>query len=543
MAGVTFLPQAARRPPRDRRLAIAILAVLAAAMCAWYARGQLIDDAFISFRYAANLAGGHGLVFNPGDRVEGYTNFLWVLLLSATTWVGFDPEVASRLLGAAFSIATVALIARPLPSEEGRPLWATLLAPALVVSNATWSLWAVHGLETAMFTFLVTLGMRDDARADGTGAVSQRSALAYALATLTRPEGAIFFAAAALFRLAASPRSWRSYAHVRHVFLYLSIVGSHMVWRYTYYGHLLPNTYYAKVGAAPFLDPRGLAYLAAFFLRPHSVIFLLLAPAAWAARRSRSTAFFLWISACYLAGIIAEGGDAFPAFRFIVPICPALYALVQEGAFVASRRLTATRVRRIAAPAAALAGIAAAALHAQAMLLEARRESEGADDFTSGMKLVARTLRDHLPPSSSIALNPAGAIPYGSGLRAYDMLGLTDAHIARTTPERLGTGQPGHEKGDGRYILDRRPDVILMGNVLALDHSPESWSRWRWRVVLRSEEELMRLPDLERLYVVDALPLSGRWCLVFLRRRDFVIRDSLNGAAIGGDSGVASPSS
>ena len=45
---------------------------------AWF----LCDDAFISFRYARNLLEGHGLVFNPGEYVEGYSNFLWTLELA-----------------------------------------------------------------------------------------------------------------------------------------------------------------------------------------------------------------------------------------------------------------------------------------------------------------------------------------------------------------------------------------------------------------------------------------------------------------------------
>ena len=56
----------------------------------------LTDDAFISFRYARNLLEGHGLVFNPGERVEGYTNFLWVLELAALWGLfGLRPEYAA----------------------------------------------------------------------------------------------------------------------------------------------------------------------------------------------------------------------------------------------------------------------------------------------------------------------------------------------------------------------------------------------------------------------------------------------------------------
>ena len=68
------------------------------------------DDAFISFRYAKNLVEGHGLVYNIGERVEGYTNFLWTLLLSAFMGLGLDVVVVSQVLGILFSLFTVLLL-------------------------------------------------------------------------------------------------------------------------------------------------------------------------------------------------------------------------------------------------------------------------------------------------------------------------------------------------------------------------------------------------------------------------------------------------
>ena len=50
------------------------------------------DDAFIAFRYARNLADGHGLVFNRGERVEGFTDFLWVLELAGLWRLGVRPD-------------------------------------------------------------------------------------------------------------------------------------------------------------------------------------------------------------------------------------------------------------------------------------------------------------------------------------------------------------------------------------------------------------------------------------------------------------------
>src|SRR4029434_7187421 len=91
-----------------RRIGPWLALAACAAWCAWFARGAPIDDAFITFRYAANLVAGHGLVFNPGERVEGYSNFLWTILIAAGLRLGIDPVGASKALGAGFAVLAVA---------------------------------------------------------------------------------------------------------------------------------------------------------------------------------------------------------------------------------------------------------------------------------------------------------------------------------------------------------------------------------------------------------------------------------------------------
>ena len=81
---------------------------------AWF----LTDDAFISFRYVRNLLAGHGLVFNPGEYVEGYTNFLWILELAALWgFFGLRPEQAAPWLSVAYTVGTLAALWwwRPFP--------------------------------------------------------------------------------------------------------------------------------------------------------------------------------------------------------------------------------------------------------------------------------------------------------------------------------------------------------------------------------------------------------------------------------------------
>ena len=159
------------------------------ASVAWF----LCDDAFISFRYVRNLLEGHGLIFNPGEYVEGYSNFLWVLELAAIWWaLGVAPEAAAPWLSVAFTAGTVAAmlwwIARlPLLRHRGLVAW---IALGLVCASATFAVWTSGGgLETRQFTFIVVLAVmclslyRDSRR--GLLAAS----LSLAAAALTRPEG------------------------------------------------------------------------------------------------------------------------------------------------------------------------------------------------------------------------------------------------------------------------------------------------------------------------------------------------------------------
>jgi hypothetical protein len=74
---------------------------------------------------------------------------------------------------------------------------------------------------------------------------------------------------------------------------------------------------------------------------------------------------------------------------------------------------------------------------------------------------VGEWLRDNYPASTRVATNGAGSLPYFARLPVIDMLGLTDRHIARVVPDR--SQWTGHEKGDGAYVLSRRPEIIILG--------------------------------------------------------------------------------
>ena len=92
---------------------VAVVAFGALVALAFLRRDELqCDDAFITFRYAENLAAGRGLVFNVGERVEGYSNLLHTLMLAALSLVGIGPVLGANLIGAAAGLALLLVLPR-----------------------------------------------------------------------------------------------------------------------------------------------------------------------------------------------------------------------------------------------------------------------------------------------------------------------------------------------------------------------------------------------------------------------------------------------
>ena len=308
---------------------LALLAYLA------YISRFFLDDAFISFRYARNLLEGHGLVWNPGERVEGYSNFLWVLELAAIWAVtGVPPEAAARWLSAAYTAATLGAMAwwawrLPGLRERGLVWW---MALALLCSSATFALWtSAGGLETRQFTFFVLLAVVALTAHRGSRRGLAVASLSLALASLTRPEGPLIAAccfawwvaqeaaSASEERPGGGVRAW-ALGVIRRMdwrgALWLAlpfalIVGAHFLWRFSYYGEWLPNTYYAKF-VRPWWDV-GLRYLGAAGLE--TGLYLLLPLAAWGAwarwreRRDWAYGLPLLIIAPHAAYLARIGGD------------------------------------------------------------------------------------------------------------------------------------------------------------------------------------------------------------------------------------------
>jgi len=497
---------------RDRflLLSLAVGAVVVGAR-AW-SFDLLADDAFITLRYLRSLLAGEGLVYNPGERVEGFTSLGWLLALVPFGALGIDLVLAARVLGVACALGVLAVVARAARRMgEGSPL-AVPVAVLLVAVSAPLACWAPAGMETVCFALLV-VGVATTTR--------RRAGLLAGLAALVRPEGVLLGPLAIGFAAGAAPRGERLRAARTSALPFVLLVGAHLGLRRAYYGEWLPNTFHAKVGgASAALVERGLEYLS-LFARENGGLALYALPLLAALWRRDAAWWRVLAALCVLAGaVVAVGGDGLPMYRFAVPLV-ALWSLL-AGTLVADLARWRPRVTRPLAGALAATAVALVASGPPEDSVQRRRFVAQRDYEVPAWSATGRWLRANARPGESVACVPIGAVGYYSGLPLVDMLGLTDAPIARVGAP-AGAGWAGHERRDGPYVLGRRPTYLLLGNVavydapIPLDHP--DFLRQSHPVVRAREGDLPRA-EVERLYQRAVADLGdGRW-LHYLRLRE-----------------------
>ena len=113
-----------------------------------------VDDAYISYRYSENFADGQGLVFNQGEKVEGYSNFLWVLILGLLKKVSVDVILASKILGLLSLLAVLIAYYLIVRAFTRAPLFAAA-SLWLLVTNFGLVFFSVTGMETGFFTAFI----------------------------------------------------------------------------------------------------------------------------------------------------------------------------------------------------------------------------------------------------------------------------------------------------------------------------------------------------------------------------------------------------
>ncbi|MEZ4770836.1 MAG: hypothetical protein R2844_20770 [Caldilineales bacterium] len=410
----------------------------------------LDDDQMISMRYARNLAEGNGLVWNPGERVEGYSNFLWTLVMAGVHLLPL-PDATTSLavklinLGLAFAVLLLAeqLLRRFLP-KPGLALPAVLLTLALCGDLLYWS---ANGFETTLLTVIflgVVVRLLDE---EQTGQPRLFTYLLMGLLPLVRSDALHIWLGAAILAFGISGNRRKTVVYLG-VSLALPVV--HVLWRRWYYGDWLPNTYYLKVYGIKGLPRIGLGYVR-FFVHSYAVALLLAVVGAFLAAQRR-----WWL---LLAGVgitmgysVMIGGDIFEFSRFFAHEVPVILVLAAVTAVQFGARWNPVGSFIV------LAALVVSTLAGAGVLYPDKIYTRnGALEYST----VAGVLIDrYTAQDARVAVIAAGGVPYFGRRYSIDMLGKSDPVIAERAPTCCND-MIGHNKFDVDYSLSKHPDLFV----------------------------------------------------------------------------------
>jgi len=231
-----------------------VAALLLTAGLAWPLRHYVTDDTYIHLRYAQQLAHGEGFVFNSGERVYGTTSPLWVLALGEAMAIGVDGLLASKLLGALATLASLllwwALVRRTLVSPLLR------VAATLAWAGHAWMLrWSLSGMETPLAVCLVLAGCVAFTASRPWGSRAGLASVLWALAGLTRPECVLLLPLWAMLLLVDHGVRPGLRLALRTLWPGALVLGGWLAFAQLWFGRLWPNTLAAKAAGG-----EGLAY-------------------------------------------------------------------------------------------------------------------------------------------------------------------------------------------------------------------------------------------------------------------------------------------
>ncbi len=450
------------------------------------------DDAYITLRYAQHWLRGDGIVFNATERVEGYTSFFHLALISgAAKLIGgedFLPLIAQGIGIVAFGgiCAIIAFVFKPATNQSNYSPRALLLL--LVPTNLALIAWSLGGLETTLYTALLMLLTYQFSNTPDSSRLTTKKifylGILLAIITMTRPEAILFVGITGLFLLTPhgfkSPR-WKSLSILTLSFLAIWL--PYFLWRWNYYGDPFPNTYYVKMDTDLMTRLRnGFHYLHTYsriapFILPLGIMTGLLAliqiRSKKQARHHRNQSLFYMLSIAGVGTLYVcyTGGDHMPAYRFFVPLIPIYGWLLAQSLPIIIPSLVNRHTRLLYVSCMGLICMQTVCSN------QKMRTAQHIDPAASVGRDVGIWIQQNLPADSTIALNTAGSTPFFAPQHRFiDMLGLNDRHIAhRQIKERRTWMQqfPGHGKGDGQYVLNRKPDYIILGPAQGLPGNPE----------------------------------------------------------------------
>jgi hypothetical protein len=433
------------------------------------------DDALISLRYAKRLIDGHGLTWNPGERVEGYSNLLWVLSTAALGWLGIDLITSTRILGVAGMVAALAAVVYAYPPSSWSAAPISAIALLFLASSGAMAVWTIGGMEqplvAALLAWAVALSLPHLGSERASFGAMQWPGLCFGLLCLTRPDAPLFAAAAvlAVVLIGGFGRAAFEKAAALATLPAVCVLGQ-LAFRLAYYGEWVPNTALVKLSPAARYALEGWRYVGAGARVMWPMLALAAACVILSVRhrveRGRM-AFLCALAIAWTAYVIVIGGDIFPAWRHFVPLLVLLALMLANGGEQLRRHAHPRIGAGVTAVTLLLLAVFAVLQWRDPRTLAARAERWEWDGQVIGT-LLKKAFGARQP---LLAVDAAGSVPYWSELPTVDMLGLNDYYLPRHPPKDSMTIGIGHDLGDGRYVLARLPDLVVFGIATGGDHA------------------------------------------------------------------------
>lgn len=494
--------------PSLNRAALYVSLALFAAHAALYL-SFLPDDALISLQYARRLVAGYGLTWTDGAPVEGYSNLLWVLLVAAGGHVGFDLIWWAKALGLGLMLSVPCVIWSLLQKRDAAWNWTVGLVFA---SLGTLAAWASGALEQALLAALLAAGLVSIFRALETThekAWWVWAGLCFGLLCLTRPDAPLLIVApilVAYFCGGSERPTVREFSPL--LAIPFACVVAQALFRWNYYGALVPNTAAAKLIFSGSHLLHGFRYVWRG-LAVHSPIIALALWGFWLSFRARRavnrgticvSVAILWL--CYLVLI---GGDVNPPLRHFVPVL--VVALI--GCTSLANELSVDRSKRAVARL-----VVPALVFLQAAFSFINKENIEAMTAPLGWfgKPLALTMnaawRDERP---LLAIDNAGTFAYFTDFPLIDLLGLNDSTIASRNRSAASAAWIGHGLGDPEYVLKRAPDIVIFCSPYG---GPPCWPGGRALVAQAEFNKHYRQVRIKTAFATEYVPtpyVSNVW--------------------------------
>ncbi len=424
------------------------------------------EDAYIGFRYAENFANGHGLTFNEGEYVEGYSNFLFIIILSFCYKIGLSTAFASKSIGIISSLVILFIIPRIIfYLTNGKCSSTSQYMPSICLSSyPAFTYWSTSGMETTFFASLLILGFYYALKEKNNLLIAS---LFLILATLVRMEGILYFISIVLAYIAHNYISIRKKDKLYLKQLLLIIIPFFLamsaweLWRFYYYGSLLPNTYFIKMPGPDQVFPisRGIVYIANFWNSIGGILVLLLSFIFLFSRYPIfPKVFYIFIQLLWHLYIRETNGDWMVLHRFYIHLVPFIFIFLSISieSVLKNRRTLNLFI---------FAYFMGFSLYSTYFYRNIQY------DNTIGLQSevhVGKWLMNNVDHDKTLAVLNAGALPYFSKLKTIDYYGLMNSELARMPLDEVSIDMDSDginetirmEKFNPNWLLDQKPDLI-----------------------------------------------------------------------------------